>query len=294
MQNGLNQKLINILGKGLGVFWLFDGLLQLQPKMFGIGFVNNVLVPNLTGQPAFLHSIIAWGINIFFSNIVAANSFAAALQILIGILLLLPIQGMAFKTGLYLSVVWGMVVWIFGEGLGNLFTGSASLYTGAPGAALIYAFISACLLMSKKINSRFFAKMAALILLLGAALQLQPMFWNFDGTQMVFQLSAGDAVHVINALPTFLSAMLSAHPAAFNWFLIIVPLLLAMALLLKPNRTTASVIIIFLLLVWWLGQDFGGLSTLWVGTATDPNAAPLITLLIFPMLFDFGISSDER
>ena len=49
---------------------------------------------------------------------------------------------------------------------------------------------------------------AAVIFLVGAMLQLQPMFW---GMQMTFLMSAADPVRVINALPIFLAGMLSAH-----------------------------------------------------------------------------------
>jgi len=101
---------------------------------------------------------------------------------------------------------------------------------------------------------------------------------------MVFQMPASDTLHVINALPSFLSNLLSAHAIGFNCLLILFPLLLAIALFFKPTRTTVLITIIFLFFVWWLGQDFGGLSTAWVGTATDFNAAPLVALLILPSL----------
>ncbi len=285
MQSTLNQKvsLANILGKALGILWLIDGLLQLQPKMFGADFINNVLAPNLSGQPGFMRALIDFGIRVFSFNIATANWIAALLQIAIGVLLLFPIAGKKFKAGLYLSIVWGLIVWIFGEGLGNLLTGSASFYTGAPGSALVYALIATFLLMPEKIDRKFFAKIAAAILFMGAALQLQLMFWNSDGTQTMFQLSASDPVHAINSLPAIISNSLSAHPIEFNWLLIILPLLLAIALWLKPNKTTAATTIIFLFFVWWLGQDFGGLSTIWLGTATDPNTAPLIMLLVLPL-----------
>lgn len=283
---------VNIIGKVLGVLWLVDGLLQLQPKMFGMDFVNNVLVPNLSNQPAFLNLLISSGIHLFSTNTVVSNSIVATLQIVIGILLLCSIESKKFKFGLYLSIVWGLVVWIFGEGLGNLFTGSASLYTGAPGAALIYAIISVCLLVPKKINTQFFAKLGALILLLGAVLQLQPMFWSSMGAQMVFQMSASDAIHAINALPNFFSNSLATHAVGFNWFLIIVPLSLSIALWFKQKKVIAIIAIIFLLFVWWLGQDFGGLLTIWTGTATDFNSALLIALLILPIFIDS--KSDAR
>ncbi len=280
----LDDGIVKILGRVLGFLWLLDGLLQLQPKMFGATFVATVLSPNLTRQPAFFHALIAFGIHLFTLNTAVANCAAALLQVAIGVLLLCPAGSKKFSLGLWLSVTWGLAVWAFGEGLGGLLTGSASLYTGAPGAALLYALIAALLLVPEKISSRLSARVAAAVFLLGAALQLQPTFWNAMGTQMIFQMSASDTLRAVNALPNSLTNSLAAHPAAFNWLLIIAPLLLATALLLKPNKLSASVAIAFLFIVWWLGQDFGGLSTLWVGTATDFNAAPLVALLVLPIL----------
>jgi hypothetical protein len=279
-----------ILGTGLGIFWLMDGLLQLQPKMFGMDFVNNVLVPNLSGQPAFLHSLIASGIRFFSSDTVLANSIVAVLQITIGVLLLAPNRSKKFRAGLYLSIIWGLVVWIFGEGLGEIFTGSASLYSGLPGAALIYVLISMLLLMPDKLNKNILATTAAIILLAGAILQMQPMFW---GMQMTFLMSAADPVRVINFVPTIFSGLLSAHLIFGNWIQIIFPLLLALVLFFKPSKATLWLTIIFLFFVWWLGQDFGGLTTVWLGTATDVNTAPLIMLILLPLLFVDSAGSDN-
>lgn len=284
MPGGQNDNPVSItkfLGKGLGLFWLFDGLLQLQPKMFGMDFVNNVLAPNLTGQPAFVHSLISGGIRLFSSNTVLANWIVAMLQIIIGVLLLFPNDGKKFKIGLYLSIIWGLVVWIFGEGLGSLLTGSASLYTGLPGAALIYILISVFLLIPEKMDNSILANTAGIIFLAGAIFQLQPMFW---GMQMTFLMSAADPLHIINVLPNFLAGLLNTHLILGNWISFLIPLLLSLALFFKPSKATAWLCIIFLLLIWWLGQDFGGIFTIWTGTATDPSTAPLIALLILPLL----------
>ena len=43
---------------GLGLLWLIDGLLQLQTKMFGKGFADNVILPATQGQPALVSSTI--------------------------------------------------------------------------------------------------------------------------------------------------------------------------------------------------------------------------------------------
>ena len=43
---------------GLGLIWLVDGLLQLQPKMFGPDFANDVILPMAQGQPGVVSSAI--------------------------------------------------------------------------------------------------------------------------------------------------------------------------------------------------------------------------------------------
>ncbi len=42
------------LQRVLGVLWLIDGLLQLQPQMFTMNMVNGVMKPMLQGQPGFI------------------------------------------------------------------------------------------------------------------------------------------------------------------------------------------------------------------------------------------------
>ncbi len=123
----------------LGVLWLADGALQLQPFMFGRGFVNQILMPAYMGSPAgvtgpalaftrlILHAPGAW------------NTAFAVTQLLLGAALL---WRPAVRAGLAGSVVWALAVWWFGEGLGGVLSGSASPLTGAPGAVILYGLIA--------------------------------------------------------------------------------------------------------------------------------------------------------
>lgn len=123
----------------LGVLWLADGALQLQPFMFGRGFVNQILMPAYMGSPGgvtgpalaftrlILHAPGAW------------NTAFAVTQLLLGAALL---WRPAVRAGLAGSVVWALAVWWFGEGLGGVLSGSASPLTGAPGAVILYGLIA--------------------------------------------------------------------------------------------------------------------------------------------------------
>src|SRR5690348_5430616 len=91
----------NIIAKALGALWILDGLLQLQPKMFGVDFINNVLNVNLYyAQPAILHSLIAFGISLWSAHPILANTAAAIVQVAIGILLWFPPLDKKFRIGL--------------------------------------------------------------------------------------------------------------------------------------------------------------------------------------------------
>jgi hypothetical protein len=248
----MERRLERILTICLGGLWLLDGILQLQPAMFTSAFVDTVLSPNLQNQPPILASIIAFGIHIFSSNIFWSNLTSAGIQILIGLLLLLPLRDGAKRFGLWLSIAWALIIWVFGEGLGNLATGNATFYTGAPGAALLYLILAIFLLYPKKLPLEKLPMVAAVFFFLGAALNLAPMFWQ----------------------PTILVNLLAID----------ILVCLGIFLLLVPTRPVAWVTIAFLLLVWWFGQNFGDLLTFPTGTATDPNAAPLFALFLVPII----------
>ena len=263
----------------LGGFWLLDGILQLQPAMFTSALVSTVLAPNLQNQPSIIESIVAFGIRLFSTNIFWWNLVSALLQLLIGIILIFPFSEKVQRFSLWLSVAWAFIIWIFGEGFGNIFTGSATFYTGAPGSALLYLILALCLLYSwhKKLPL-----MAGVVFLLGAVLNLMPMFWQ---PTMLSMLSMTPSVS--GALGTFGSQ----GTMYGNILAVDILIILGFFLVFIPNRTVAWVTISFLIVVWAIGQNFGGLQTFWIGTTTDPNSAPLLILFLLPLLTTTGLQT---
>ena len=278
----------NIIAKALAALWLFDGLLQFQPQMFGPSFVTNVLTPVLSNQPGFIDAIVNWGIQLWSTNMVVTDALAALLQCAIGILLFFPLSSKTFKTGLWISIVWGVVVWLCGEGAGQLLTGGASFYTGAPGAVVIYMLIATLLLIPQKVTTDWYPKIAGWIFIIGALLQLQPSLWTVDGAQGNFMVSMMDPLHPVSVLSSALYNLVGLNPMISNLLLVLVLFVIGLALILKPNKITGTITLLFLFFVWWFGQDFGQLSTLFVGTATDPNTAPLLALLLLPLFIDLN------
>lgn len=284
----------NIVAKSLGLLWLLDGLLQLQPAMFGQTFVGNILQPLLPGQPHFMQTVILLGIQAWQVNTVVTNSLAALLQITIGILLLFPLKSSHFKIGAYISIGWGLLVWLCGEGAGSLFTGTASIYAGAPGAVLFYMLLAVLLLMPDRVTAEFYPKAVAWTLFFGAALQLQPVFWSANGAQQVAMASSMEVIPALTTFPTYLLNIISAYPLFSNLILIAIPLCLGIALILRPNRITGSLVLIFLLLIWWIGQDFGQLTAIFTNTPTDPQLSPLLALFLIPLFITTDLTKENE
>src|SRR5271165_6624379 len=129
------QRVLQII---LGLFWLLDAGLQFQPFMFGSGFTTTYLLNNAHNQPDIVRWIIT-NVGTFVGPHVAVwNTFFALIQVAIGVGLLFR---RTVRPALAVSFVWAFGVWFFGEGLGQLLTGSASALTGAPGSVFLYGLI---------------------------------------------------------------------------------------------------------------------------------------------------------
>src|SRR3954447_3519470 len=124
----------------LGLLWLLDGVLQAQHFMFTSGFATQVIAPTGQGQPGFVSGPVHWVSTVIAAHPVAWNVPFAGVQLLLGVGLLVPRTA---RLALGASIAWALGVWYLGEGLYGLASGHASLITGAPGSALLYAGLAA-------------------------------------------------------------------------------------------------------------------------------------------------------
>ncbi|MEA2425545.1 MAG: hypothetical protein QOH13_1955, partial [Thermoleophilaceae bacterium] len=123
----------------LGLFWLLDGALQLQPFMLRTSFATQVIAPAGNGQPYFVAGPVHWAATIIATHPVAWDIPFAAIQLLIGLGLLVPRTA---RLAIAVSVPWAIGVWYFGESLSGIASGNASLLSGAPGSVLLYGVLA--------------------------------------------------------------------------------------------------------------------------------------------------------
>jgi hypothetical protein len=269
----------------LGVLWLIDGLLQLQPQMFTMNMVNGVMAPTVPGQPGPVAASLSWIIAVTTHNLVLVNLLIAVVQIVIGVLL---ISGFWVRGTIIASIVWALVVWYGGEGMSMLFTGQAGILTGAPGAVLLYPLLGLLVYPRKEdpeqglLPRSTFRYFLAGFWFFSALLQLQPFWWQ-DGqiSQAISGMVGGGGLNgfLLDPLLTSVSNMTAHSEIPLNIILIVVCLALGFALVFVKEKRIRPVLvasIVVSVVIWWIAQGFGMIFT---GMATDFNSGLLLVVM---------------
>jgi len=267
----------------LGLLWLFDGLLQLQKFMFTSGFANTIIAPVGQGQPAFVALPVAWAVHVILQAPVAWNIFFAGIQLLIGAGFLWK---KSVRPAIILSVLWGLGVWFFGEGLSGLASGTGSLITGAPGAALLYVVLGLAVWPrnddEKAAPATWLAVAWAILWIGGAILTVLPAQRSAQATtNFIMDQAMSAPTNLMNFDAHVNNGILAAGNGSIILLCIVQALIGIGVFFGKFRPWVASVGIVLALAFWVVGQSFGMLSS---GMATDPNTGPLIVLFAVALL----------
>ena len=286
----------------LGLFWLLDAGLQFQPFMFSSNFTTTYLLNNAHNQPDIIRWIITNVGNIVGPHVAVWNTFFAVIQVAIGLgLLFRP----TVRPALAVSFFWAFGVWFFGEGLGLIFTGSASALTGAPGSVFLYGLIglmawprSAPTEEGEETEPSVGLASSAAGQGIGGAVTPSLVWCGYWSLAAILFLLPD------NRTPTSVSSaitgMSSGEPSAYShflnsfgnhfgsggvwttWLLAIGSLVVGFGPLVfrrpTPFLAAGGLLATFF---WVSGQGLGGIFT---GSGTDPNSGPLIVLLALAMV----------
>jgi hypothetical protein len=265
----------------LGCLWLLDGGLQLQPFMFTLGFAHQVIAPAAVGQPLVVGGAVRWSAAVIATHPAVYDTLFALVQLGLGVGLLVP---RTVRVAIVASVMWALGVWYFGEGLGGIAGGSASLLNGAPGAALLYGVLAVAAWprtrrdedkgppagWTVRVWTLLWIGYGILNLLPGNNSPRQiaaPIVANVGtsrGPLAAVDRLAASAIHALGppALPLLVGLMTGVGLLALNPG--------------RGRRVAVGAGCGLALAAWVVGQSFGQLTS---GQATDPNAAPLVILL---------------
>jgi hypothetical protein len=239
--------------------------------MLGPGFATYVLAPAAAGQPHALHRLLEWGMRLWLTAPAAADGLAAAIQIVIGVLLLVPDPRWR-RRGLWLSMGWGLLVWVFGEGLGGILQAGASGLGGSPGSVLLYVVLALILLgwREERAGGRRLQVALAAYLAVSA---LATWRGGAPGVAAALAATVGMPLPVLLADPVRWALTVAAnHSAAAVAVAVAVPAVLALFWFRRrPSPGLWEATALWLFITWWAGMGFGVLG----GFGTDPNTAPL-------------------
>ena len=269
---------------GLAFFWIFDGLCQFQSKLLTKQFIGAVVQPNFSAYPGFLTNLTNQLSRIFLLNPVLFGSMIGLTQILIGGLIIFRSTRI---IGLYMSLLWGLFVWVFGENMANIFSGNFNVFSGFPGNALIYVILSAILIicLKKSIDQTnyfgFYLKLLWFLFWIFSAIGLMlPSFGGYQGLKNVYLMNQFK-------LPLWLSNIdqLFHHVIVYlgpNALVELVVLEIIIAMIVFVNHRIIFKIglvmaLILLSLIWLIGQMAG---MYFSGVMTDPNTALTMILIL--------------
>lgn len=292
---GKHEYWLRRLRLGLGVLWLIDALLQMQPGMFHPAFYGNLpdtLMPSVLQD---LHesapSWIAWAVRAtqwcFIHFPIQTNLLVIVIQLFLAACLLLKLPERFIKIAAWLSIFWGMIIWVFGEALGGLGSwGDMTFYAGFPGSALLYAFAGFVLLgllargHARDLWKRTKWSIVGYLVICGI-LQLLPINgqWDVKSQMSLFGNSGFQAQPGIFSAPVMAYTLwVSGHASENNIVLALLVFLAAYSVWFwQQEKFARGFVYVWLLLTWWFSMDFGNLFS---GLSTDPNIPPILFLLL--------------
>jgi hypothetical protein len=287
------QRVLQIV---LGLFWVLDAALQFQSFMFKRAFVETFILPNASGQPAVVSWVITNIGHFIEPHIAVWNTFFALIQLVIGVGLFFP---RTVRPALAMSFAWVLGVWVLGEGLGMILTGSASALTGAPGSVLIYGLIGLMAWPAHRIDDTAVGvdssasaqglggRVTPLLIWSGywslaAVLFLLPQNRTRGSISgAITDMASGNPSwfdHFLNSLGSGLSSVGNAG----GWVLAIVSLIIGFGPLLarRPGIFLAAGGVLSFVM-WVVAQ--GWIGGIFSGSGTDPNTGPLVIVLALAM-----------
>ncbi len=271
----------------IGILWVVDGILQFQPEM-PYGFLSFVIGPSIQSiNNLSVENFLMIGYNLWLIHPFQFDALSGALQIFIGFSYLINDKRKALKYISIFSIIWSLVIWVFGEGFGGIPESGVSLLKGFPGSALIYILLSIPFISPKFENAKylrnFFLHFTSAIFIIGAFLQLIPgnTFWSrgqisFDIFMNIQQQGENPVVYFIlnHAYVYFIY-----REDYLNVFMFLLMFAIGIMVLLNI-RGGLILAMIFTGITWVLFQDMG----IFINPATDPNTGLPLLMMIAVLL----------
>jgi cytochrome oxidase Cu insertion factor (SCO1/SenC/PrrC family) len=280
-----------LLRTGFGSLWVFDGILQAQPKM-AIGLPSQVIEPIAASSPRWVQHLANWAGTTWSYHPMQAGASVVWIQLGLGIWILAASPGPLSRLAGLASAVWGLLVWVFGEAFGGLFAPGVTWLFGAPGAVLLYCVAGALIALpdrawySSRPGRLILAGLGAFLVGM-AVLQAWPGrgFWQGSSGRRPGTLAGMTAAMARTPQPGAFSGWVGAftafdeaHGFAVNLLAVAALAVIGGIFLTGRRRLAGPAVAAFTVLCladWVLVEDLGFFG----GLGTDPNSMIPFALL---------------
>ncbi len=273
-----------VLRIGFALLWIFDGILQAQPKM-AAGLPSQVIEPIAANSPRWVQHLVNLAGTTWSYHPIQAGASAVWIQVGIGIWLLVAARGGWSRLAGLVSAGWGLVVWVVGESFGGIFAPGLTWLFGAPGAARWDTVAGLLVALPDRAGySRRLGQLAAVgtgLFLVGmAVLQAWPGRGYWQGTShgqagaltaMVQSMAGTPQPRVLATWVGDFAVFAAAHGFLVNLIVVVALAAVGAAFLSRNPRLIRPALIVFAVLSladWVLIEDLGFLG----GLGTDPNS----------------------
>ena len=286
-----------LLRVGFGLLWIFDGILQAQPKM-AVGLPSQVIQPIAAHSPAWVQHLVNWAGTTWSYHPIQAAAAAVWIQVGIGVWLVVAVRGTLSRLAGMAAVGWGLVVWVFGESFGGIFAPGLTWLMGAPGAVIVYCVAGALIALPDRSwrtrePGRWLLAGMGVFLAGMAVLQAWPGRGFWQGTShgqpgilagLIQQMATTPQPRFLAGLASGFGSFTAAHGFAVNLAAVITLAAAGVAFVVSAVfpasraavlRPTIIGFTAVCLADWVLVEDFGFFG----GLGTDPNSMIPMALL---------------
>ena len=283
-----------LLRVSFGLLWIFDGILQGQASM-PLGMAPQVIQPAAASSPGWVQHLDNAMATIWSYHPVTAPAAAVWIQVGLGAWLLAAPRGTWSRLGGLAGVGWGLIVWIFGEAFGQIFSPGLTLLFGAPGAVLLYCAAGLLVALPEAYWStprlgQWVLRVQGLFWVGMAVLQAWPGrgFWQGQRTprstpgtltSMIRDMAATPQPHLLSSWVSAFGHFDATHGWGVNLFAVVAIAAIGGVLLTANPRAVfvaAVAATVLCLADWVLIEDLGFMG----GVGTDPNSmVPLLFLI---------------
>lgn len=286
-----NEALFYKIQLFIGFLWLIDGILQFQPEM-PYDFLISVIFPSISIYPQPIFNFLNMGYEIWTINPIIFNSLAGSFQIFIGINFLFIRKKKIIRFISIISISWLILIYVFGEGMGDDFVTGVTFLTGFPGSSLIYIILTIPLLHPIRLSNayqmkRYFSIILSTLFIISAFIQILPLngYFSNDALSQIVQTNTYyfGVPYVVSYLQVVFWHYIFPFNSYVNLMFAFILLYIGIGLFIDL-RFTYYVGILFTIIAWFFFQSLGFFQF----PATDPNSGLPIIIIFLILINNFS------